>query len=150
MKLYFKTIIWILIFGLSGCQNGNNTKHSSDRLISTKWILLGLQHNDNKIFESVPAEIYGMNIAFNKSNGFQATSSCNTVYGYYSVSEQNSIKIDSIVLTKMFCADSLQIIWEDRYISGLRSSRKFEITKDTLTICSNSNIEMIFRAESQK
>ena len=64
--------------------------------------------------------------------------------------EQNSIKIDSIVMTKMFCADSIQITWEDKYISGLKNSKRFEIAKDTLSIKTNSNFEMIFKAESQK
>jgi hypothetical protein len=53
-------------------------------------------------------------------------------------------------MTKMFCMDSAQILWEDKYISGLKSSNGFEITEDTLSIRSNSNIEMIFKKESQK
>lgn len=150
MKAYLKTLIWILSFALSGCINGNNAKHSSDSLISTKWILLGMQNNDTKIYESVPAELSGMNIKFNNSHGFLANSSCNTVYGYYLILDQNSIKIDSITMTKMFCADSIQIVWEDRYIAGLRGSDRFEINKDTLSIRANSNIEMIFKAEPQK
>ena len=150
MKIYLKTFIWILIFGLSGCQNSNNAKYPSDRLISAKWIFLGLQHNNTRIYESVPADLHGMDITFTKSNRFLANSSCNTAYGYYLIFEQNSIKIDSLVMTKMFCMDSAQILWEDKYISGLKSSNGFEITEDTLSIRSNSNIEMIFKKESQK
>lgn len=150
MKIYLKTFIWILFFGLSGCQNGNNAKYSSDSLISTRWIFLGLQHNDTRIYESVPADLHGMNIAFTKSHRFLASSSCNTAYGYYLISEQNSIKIDSIIMTKMFCPDSAQILWEDKYISGLKSSNVFEITEDTLSISTDLNIEMIFKAESPK
>jgi META domain. len=150
MKIYLKTLIWILILGLSGCQNGNNAKHSLDRLISTKWIFLGFQHNDTKIYESVPSDLSGMNIAFYNSHSFQAASSCNTAYGNYLIFEQNSLKIDSIVMTKMFCIDSTQSTWEDKYISGLKSSKGFEITNDTLSISTNSNIEMLFKVESQK
>lgn len=150
MKIFLKAIIWILILGLSGCQNGSNAKHSPGRLISTKWIFSGLQHIDSKIYESVPAELSGMNIAFYNSNSFQAASSCNTVYGNYLIFEQKSLKIDSVVMTKMFCIDSIQSTWEDKYVSGLKSSNGFEITNDTLSISTNSNIEMIFKAESQK
>jgi heat shock protein HslJ len=150
MKKYFNAVIWILIIGLSSCQNGNNAIPSSENLTKTNWIFLGLQHNDAKVFESVPAGLSGMNIVFGNSHGFQANSSCNTAYGYYLISDQNSIKIDSISMTKMFCPDSIQIVWEDKYISGLKSSNGFEITRDTLTLRTNSNIEMIFKAESQK
>jgi heat shock protein HslJ len=150
MKIYLNTLIWILILGLSGCQNGNNAKHSRDRLNSTKWIFLGFQHNDTKIYESVPSDLSEMNIAFSISHSFQAESSCNTVYGNYLILEQNSLKIDSVVMTKMFCIDSTQSTWEDKYITGLKSSRGFEITNDTLSIGTDSNIEMIFKVGSQK
>jgi len=150
MKIYLNTLIWILILGLSGCQNGNNVKHSPERLISTKWIFLGFQHNDTKIYESVPSDLSEMYIAFSISHSFQAESSCNTAYGNYLILEQNSLKIDSIVMTKMFCIDSTQSTWEDKYITGLKSSRRFKITNDTLSISSDSNIEMIFKVGSQK
>jgi|WetSurMetagenome_2_1015567.scaffolds.fasta_scaffold65747_1 heat shock protein HslJ len=150
MKIYLKTLICILILGLSGCQNGNNAKHSRDRLISTKWIFLGFQHNDSKSYESVPFNLSEMNITFSISHSFQAESSCNTAYGNYLIYEQNSLKIDSVVMTKMFCIDSTQSTWEDKYISGLKSSKGFEINNDTLSISTTSNIEMIFKVETQK
>jgi heat shock protein HslJ len=150
MKTYLKTLIWILILGLSGCQNSNNPKQSPDHLISTKWIFCGLQHNDTRIYESVPSELSGMNIAFYKSHSFQAASSCNTAYGNYLILEKNSLKIDSVIMTKMFCIDSIQSTWEDKYVAGLKNSTGFAIINDTLSISTNSNIEMIFKAESQK
>lgn len=150
MKTYLKTLIWIIILGLSGCQNGNSAKHPSEPLISTKWILLGIQTNDTKIYEPVPADLSGMNIVFGRLHSFQAASSCNTIYGSYLISEQNQIKTDSIIMTKMFCMDSAQMIWEDKYVAGLKGSREFEITKDTLSIRTNSDIEMIFKAEPKK
>jgi len=150
MNKYLITLVWIFIFVFSGCQYGNHVKQSSDRLISAKWILLGLQHNDTKMYESVPADLTGMNIEFNNSNRFQANSSCNIAYGSYTIFEQNSIKLDSVVMTKMFCADSLQITWEDMYISALKSSEGFRIINDTLSIMTNSNVEIIFITDSKK
>lgn len=141
-----KIVIWILFFGLSGCQNTENAKQIS----STKWTLLGLQNSNTNSFESVPEEYSAMNISFNKSHRFRAASSCNTIYGYYNISGQNFLKIDSLSMTKMFCIDSLQTAWEDKYIAGLKSSSEFEITKDTLSIKTNSNSKLIFKAESQK
>jgi heat shock protein HslJ len=140
-----KIVIWILFFGLSGCQNADTSK----QLTTTKWTLLGLQNSNTRSYESVPAEYSGMSISFNKARRFQATSSCNTIYGYYFIS-RNSIKIDSLSMTKMFCIDSLQTAWEDKYIAGLKSSSEYEITKDTLSIKTNSNSKLIFKAELQK
>ena len=150
MKIYLKTLFLLLILGFSGCKNGNEAKHSSDTLISTKWILLGLQNTDNKTFEPVPGELKGMNIAFDNLHRFQAASSCNTLYGYYLIQEQNIIKIDSLIMTKMFCMDSIQMTWEDRYISVLKSSAGYVITNDTLSISNGSKIDMIFKAETKK
>lgn len=150
MKIYLKSLVWIIMFGLAGCQPGNSTKQSSDRLISAKWIFSGLKNKDTRVFESIPAELHGMNIVFNNSHGFQANSSCNTAYGYYLIAGLNSIKIDSIVMTKMFCMDSIRILWEDKYISGLKSTSSFEITGDSLSLRTGSDIEMIFKADLPK
>jgi heat shock protein HslJ len=150
MKICLKTLICILILGLSGCQNENNAKHSRDRLISTKWIFLGFQRNDTKGYELVPVNLSKMDITFSVSHNFQAESSCNTAYGNYLIYEQNFLKIDSVVMTKMFCVDSTQSTWEDKYISGLKNSKEFKITNDTLSISTTSNVGMIFKVESQK
>lgn len=141
-----KILIWMLIFGIHGCQN---TSKQHNELISTKWVFLGMHHNITGSYESVPADFTGMNIVFNNSHRFVAASSCNTAYGHYSVTGQNLIKIDSVSITKMFCADSLQIVWEDKYITGLKYSGSFEISADTLTIKTNLNSELKFKAESK-
>jgi heat shock protein HslJ len=150
MKIHFMLLTLIFFLVLSGCQNTNSVKQSSDKLVSTNWTFLGMQHNDNKVYEPIPTELARMNIVFSNAHTFQANSSCNIVYGYYLILKQNSLKMDSIVMTKMFCMDSVQIVWEDRYISGLRSSESFKITGDTLAINTNSNIDMIFKTESKK
>ena len=149
MKLILQTLVWILILGLTSCQNDKNAKQSADRLVSTNWIFLGLQHPDTRMFGSIPSDISGMNIIFYRSGNFQANSSCNIVYGYYSIAGKNSMKMDSITMTKMFCMDSIQIVWEDKYVSGLKNSKEFEISQDTLSIKTNINTELIFKAASR-
>lgn len=141
-----KILIWILIFGIHGCQNGSKQQNE---LISTKWRLLGMHHDVTGIFESLPSDLSGMNIVFNNSNRLIAASSCNTAYGHYSLTGKNSLKIDSVSITKMFCADSIQIVWEDKYITGLKYSDTYEISADTLTIKTSLNRELKFKAESK-
>lgn len=145
MKLLLFT--WILILGLSACRNDNKTSPSDDRLISNKWIFKGIQHNKVN-FESVPPGLSGMDIIFSKFNNFHANSSCNIIDGYYSA-EKGSIRIDSLSLTKIFCSDSIVSSWEDKYVSGLKNSREFKISNDSLLIGTNLNTELIFKASSQ-
>lgn len=144
-----KILIWILILGLSGCQNTGKSKQTRN-LNSTKWIFVGLNNGDTKTYETVPEDLSGMNISFDSAHHFQAASSCNTLYGSFVVSDQQSIRIDSLSMTKMFCIDSLQTTWEDKYIAGLKNSSSFEIRKDTLSIKTGATSEMIFKAEPKE
>jgi heat shock protein HslJ len=133
--------------GLSACRNDNKTSPSDDRLISNKWIFKGIKP-DKTNFESVPPGLSGMDITFTKFNNFHASSSCNTIDGYYST-DNSAISIDSLSLTKIFCSDSLVSAWEDKYVSGLKNSREFKISNDSLLIGTNQNTELIFKASSQ-
>jgi len=148
MKKLIKALIWILIIGSSGCQNSNNGNHTY-RLVSTRWMFSGIQHINTRTFESIPADLRGMDMVFNSSYNFQAKSSCNTAYGYYVTGENNSLKIDSIVLTKIFCMDSAQMVWEDKYITGFKNVKSFEIAHDTLSLRTGKDTEMVFKAETQ-
>jgi heat shock protein HslJ len=132
---------------LFSCKKENNANSSTKDLISTKWILLGFQSNDAGNKESVPADLYGMNLVFNKTNRLHAVTSCNPVDGYYLIINKNSIKIDSLITPKMYCLDSIRRTWQDKFISGLKNSSNFQITKDMLTISTSTNMDMIFKAE---
>jgi heat shock protein HslJ len=145
MKLLLFTCI--LILGLSACRNDNKTSPSDDRLISNKWIFKGIKQTKVN-FESVPHGLTGMDITFTKFNNFHANSSCNTIDGYYTT-DKSSIRIDSLSLTKIFCSDSIVSTWEDKYVSGLKNSKEFKISNDSLSIGTNLNTELIFKASSQ-
>jgi heat shock protein HslJ len=116
-------------------------------LISTKWILTGIRHTDTNIEELVPANLKFMNVVFNNSNKLHAISSCNVFDGDYLISGSNTIKIDNLCTTKMYCLNENTRLWESIYFDGFKSSDTFDFSGDTLTIIASSKIAMFFKAE---
>jgi heat shock protein HslJ len=133
---------------LCSCRNVP-VKNQNRTLTSTTWNFCGLKKLDALSLQLVPASLNGMNITFNMNKRFQAQSSCNIIYGAYTIPEDGSLKIDSIAITKMFCPDSLEITWEENYVSALRNSKTLIIKNDTLVIKTDS-LEMIFLSGASK
>ena len=142
-NLKIVTIAFMIILGFS-CENDLN--NAPKFLIGKKWILLGFLNNETKVDEFKPDNLKEMNIEFNDANRFHAVSSCNYFHGYYLINH-NCIKIDSLFSTYMYCINDTIRTWEEEYFKGLKNAATFNFTGDTLAIKTNSNIEMIFRAE---
>jgi heat shock protein HslJ len=136
------TVLLFLLFALPACNSG-----SDSHLLSTKWTFIGIRHSDTGIMELLPANLKGMNVVFSQDNKLHAHSSCNVFDGNWLASDPNSLKIDNLGTTKMFCPDDSKILWESRYYDGFKSSETFDITGDTLTITTSSKIAMIFKTE---
>lgn len=137
------TIAFIVIFGFS-CENGLN--NAPEFLISKKWILLGFLNNKTRTDEIKPDNLKEMNIEFSDDNRFNAVSSCNYFHGYYFINH-HCMKIDSLFSTEMYCINDTIRAWEQKYFNGLENAATFNFAHDTLSIKTNSDIEMIFRAE---
>ena len=143
-SLKIVTFVSMLILAFS-CENDLNK--TTEYLTDNKWIFSGLLHNDTNIEESIPDNLREMNIEFSDTNRFHAISSCNEFHGYYLILDHNYIKIDSLFSTEMYCINDTIRTWEEKYFNGLKNAATFNFTGDTLTIKTNSNIEMIYRAE---
>jgi len=143
-NLKIVTIVSMIILAFS-CENDLNK--ATEYLTDNKWIFLGVLHNDTNVEESKPDNLRQMNIVFNNTHRFHAISSCNYFKGYYLILDHNSIKIDSLFTTEMYCINDTIRTWEEKYFNGLKNAATFNFKGDTLTIKTNSNIEMIFRAE---
>ncbi len=143
-NLKIVTIVFMIILGFS-CENDLN--NTPEFLIDKKWILLGFFNNETNVVEFKPDNLREMNIEFGDNKRFHAVSSCNYFHGYYLILDHNSIKIDSLVSTYMYCCNDTIRTWEEKYFNGLKNAATFNFTGDTLKIKTNSNIEMIFRTE---
>ena len=143
-NLKIVTIVSMIILAFS-CENDLNK--ATEYLTDNKWIFLGVLHNDTNVEESKPDNLRQMNIVFNNTHRFHAISSCNDFMGYYLILDHHYIKIDSLFTTYMYCINDTIRTWEEKYFNGLKNTATFNFTGDTLTIKTNSNIEMIFRAE---
>lgn len=147
MAANVKILICVFILAFSGCQSNKGSKNQIDSLTSAKWIFLGIRHTDTNIMELKPASLKRMDVVFSSTKQMQANSACNIFYGDFLTSGSNSIKIENLSMTKMFCMEDTIQLWETRYFEGFKSSDIFNLKGDTLTINGGSKFSMVFKAE---
>ena len=141
MKTILKSIICVVILILPGCQKSNHP----DSLIGNKWILLKVVHTDTNLEESVPSNLTNMNIVFNNTHKLNGVGACNSMTGDYSILSNDSLKIDNLGRTLMYCGNDINMTWEDTFYNSLKNATNFDITGDRLIIKSTSNITLIFK-----
>lgn len=147
MKEKIIVLVCGILLALSGCSNNRGTKHSSENLISKKWIFVGIRQADTFSTELLPPELKGMSVVFSNSKTLTAVSSCNTFYGEFRTPEPDSLKIGNLSTTKMFCSENNIMLWESRYFDGFKNSALFDFQGDTLQIISRSKTALLFKAE---
>ena len=138
-------LIVCLIVMTYSCKTESN--YTADYQIINKWIFLGFLNNDTKVEEFKPDNLNEMNIVFSDTNRFHAVSSCNSFDGYYAVSYPNSIIIDSVITTLMYCVNDTVRYWEEKYFNELKNALNYEISGNRLTIETTSDINIIFRTD---
>lgn len=144
MKSILKSILCIVILILSGCQKVNYI--TPDNLIGNKWILTKVVHTDTNLEELVPGNLTNMNIMFFNTQKLHGLGSCNSIEGGYSILSHDSIKIDNLGRTKMYCGNEINMTWEDTFYNSLKDATNFDIKGDRLIIKSDSNITLIFKS----
>lgn len=142
-----KIPICIILLCLAGCQNKNSSGNSADSLTSSKWSFLGIRNTETNETNLLPLDLAGMNVVFNKSGSLHAVSCCNMFDGNFIKSGTNSLNINNLSMTKMFCPEIAIASWESIYFEGFKNSDSFEIKGDTLLIISTTKIAMLFKAE---
>lgn len=147
MSQSLKILLCAIILGLPGCQNNKSSQNATLSLTSTKWNFVGIRHTDTNILELLPASMKSMDVVFSSAKTMQANSACNIFYGDFVTSGTNSIKIDNLSMTKMFCPEDTIQLWESRYFDGFKSSEFFDLKGDSLTIRTSSKFTMIFKAK---
>jgi heat shock protein HslJ len=141
MKTILKSIICVVILILPGCQN--NIYLNS--LTGNKWILLKIVHTDTNLEESIPPNLTNMKIEFNNTLKIEGVGACNSMIGDYSILSDDSIKIENLGITKMYCGNEINMTLEETFYRGLKYATNFDLTGDRLIIKSNSNITLIFK-----
>ena len=154
MRLYILLIITISIIlsceksGVNDNEESCSVVNLSDTVtytIESKWNFMGFKSHQTGSEEWVPENIIGMSITFNQNNRFSAKSSCNGLGGYYAISEPDSIQIDSIFSTLIYCINDTIRAWETKFTAGLLDATKFNIMGYRLMIETSTDIDMIFR-----
>ena len=111
-----------------------------------KWIFLGFLYTDTQFEECKSDHLKEMYVEFSDTNTFFAQSVCNTFMGKYYVSSSDSISIDSLASTYIYCSNDTIRDMETKYFEELKKGSSFEILGNRLTIQTNAGIDIIFRA----
>lgn len=126
------------------CFNFDND--TIDLKLKNTWIFLGFK-TDNREDECKPQEIREMYIEFRDTNKLYARSSCNDFEGKYSVLANDSLNIYNLGSTYMECPNDTVMDWEQKYFNNLKGAYRYTINGNKLTVSSESNIDLIFKAK---
>lgn len=146
MKNTHKFLIWFFIFILANCQKEKEEIKNS--LSSTNWIFVSIYKNDTNVDEKVPSEFREMTLDFTDTNILYATSVCNAINGKYYLSSNDSLKIDDLITTCIYCGDGNPHIWDELYYYGLRNATNYSLIDNTLTIKTSINLDLIFKLKN--
>ena len=137
----FIIILLILVSGLIGCSK----ESLNQNLISTEWYLYEVQYTDTQIEEFVPTDLKGMNIVFSDSNRLHAISSCNVFDGDFDLVGSDSIRVENLITTLIYCTDSNKRLWESKFYDNLKNSSKYNLKNGTLSIQTSIKTVMVFK-----
>ena len=89
-----------------------------------------------------------MTLDFTDTNILYATSVCNAINGKYYLSGNDSLKIDDLITTCIYCGDGKPATWDELYYYGLKNATNYSLTDNTLTIETSINLDLIFKLKN--
>ena len=84
-----------------------------------------------------------MTIRFKNENLVLARGVCNSMFGNYSISGQNCIKVSDLIQTMIYCGNT----WEKLYFDLIHDLASYNVYNNSLILRTSSNIDMHFKAE---
>lgn len=125
------------------CLDFDNTD-KPDATLFRIWTYLGYIDTEE---HCKPENIPEMNIEFRNTNIFEAFGSCNHFEGDFEVMGNDSIKTNNVKTTSVYCINDIIRDWEEHYYNGLQNVTKYEIEGAKLTLITNTNDYLIFKAD---
>lgn len=157
MKVLIFSLIFLLSYLFYSCKKDSVYKESScfqvnlfdanQYKIENNWILLGFLDTETKNEICKPESLKEMNIEFMNNNKFHANSSCNSIFGDYSISNPDSIKFTNMNTTLIFCINDTVREWEEKLWTGLKDATNFDITGNRLIIITKNDLDMVLKIE---
>ena len=139
-----KTINFIVLLCFSflflHCKN-SPTESEAKPLINTVWKLESFNSN-GEITKPPESQVYS--IRFLKDYTFSGQSDCNEIYGNYTINSENSLTIDSMVTTKIYCGSES---FGDNYFEALHFVKSYELVKNQLFIHYGNDSKLNFTDE---
>ena len=152
MKLLKITIVIISLLFISSCEKETVTQapvncleisqiDGPDKSLQNKWVLLGYSDSIN---HCVPGSLPEINIAFKDSNYFEGHGSCNSMFGNYNTTGNDSLAITDLIHTLADCLDDSRNAWEYTFFTTLSAASNFTIDGKMLTIGSANGKNLVF------
>ena len=139
-----KTKNLIIILGLalmiSYCKK-SPTESGSKPFLKTLWTLDSFDIS-GKIINPPEDQVY--NIRFLDDGTFHAKSDCNEIIGHFIIDSANSLNVDSIVTTKVYCGTGSMY---EKYYEAIGVMKSYEIANDRLNIYYGNNEKLNFQGE---
>ncbi len=133
------------IICINACEKNNDSDIQNAANLENIWILTSVEQKLNNSTINVPDYLKEMSIEFTDSSIIWIFSSCNEGQGIYKVIPNDSLIIDSLMITYKYCIPDEIMEWEDRFIDGLQSSNRFSISKNNLKIISTAEYNLNLR-----
>lgn len=136
-----KIFIIMLCFSflISNCKQSPNEPESKP-FLNTLWTLESFETN-GEVIEPPEGQVY--NIRFLDST-FSAKSDCNEITGHFTIDSNNSLNVDSIVTTKVYCGTGSL---DEKYYEVLQVIKSYEIINAKLHIYYGNNEKLNYQGE---
>ena len=138
MKLLVGFLSSLILFFLS-CNNSITNEQETKPLLKTVWNLKSFERN-SKITEPAEDQVY--NIKFSEDGTFSGKSDCNEISSHFTIDSLNSLIIEDIVTTKLYCGEES---FGDEYFNAIHDANSYEITKNGLYIQYGNNSKLYFQ-----
>lgn len=131
-------ILCIFLLFFLGCQKKDN--NSDPPFLQTQWNLISIQNTTTNAITKYPGNLPIPNIIFTDSvNTFRCKGVCNGGKGIYSLSSNDSIKINDIISTAMYCSE-----WENYLFDNLLTTYKYNVNGNQLILFSTGTYNLYF------
>ncbi len=122
----------------------------SDLNLDNKWDFLGIYHENDGYQECYLIEENPIYISIDTSGEFSGQCACNIYSGQMIVGSSESIEINELIQTEMYCQDSLIWDWEIKYFDYLLNVHSYNLIGQQLWLNSSNNMVLVYGLSSSE
>lgn len=140
MKTKNLIIILVLSLTIAYCEK-SPTESETKPFLKTLWTLKSFD-TSGEIIKSPEDQVFS--IKFLEDGTFSGKSDCNSITGHFTVDSDNSLSIDSLFATEVYCGLASL---DEKYYEALHAIKSYQIDNDRLYIYYNDIAKLNFQAK---